>query len=96
MSEAGDGDFFVFGCAAAFAGLGGGFCGVVGDGDMGGDFVAVLAARALGAAFGDGAVFEEFFGGDGGGMGLHCVDGMGEDEERDLNAEGAKVAEGAE
>tara|TARA_R110002096_G_scaffold435816_5_gene663340 strand:+ start:18313 stop:18714 length:402 start_codon:yes stop_codon:yes gene_type:complete len=73
VAEAGDGDFFVFGGAASFAGLGGGSGWGVGDGDVCGNFVAVLATWALGSAFGDGAVFEELVGWDGCGVWWHVL-----------------------
>jgi hypothetical protein len=59
-AEAEEGDGFVFGLAAAFAGVCGEGGWEVGDGDEGFDFVAVLTAGAAGAATGEGAGLEEF------------------------------------
>ena len=71
MTEAGDGDFFVLCGAASFACLCGSSGWGVGDGDVCGDFVAVLTSWALGSAFGDGAVLEELIDRDGCGVRGH-------------------------
>jgi len=73
-AEAAEGDVFVLDLAAAFAGDGDGAGGFVGEGDLGFDLVAVLAAGAGGAAAREAALVQQGLVFKAGGVGVGTED----------------------